>query len=205
MNETLAKAIMHRSKLRNIFLKNRTEENRNNYAKQRNLCVTLLRKSKREYFGNLDEKKLCDNKKFWSVVKPILSNKVVSNEKVTLIEDNNIVENDKKTATVFNNFFSNIIKNLGIPQYNEIDPVSQNIDDTLMKAIMKYRCHSSIIAIKEKCNSNFSFSFSQVERDEIMKEISRLNINKATQSTDIPTKLIKENSDIFGDFILFYF
>ena len=71
----------------------------------------------------------------------------------------------KKTATVFNNFFSNIIKNLGIPQYNEIDPGSQ------------------------------------VERDEIMKEISRLNINKATQSTDIPRKRIKENSDIFGDFI----
>ena len=65
-------------------------------------------------------------------MKPILSNKVVSNEKVTLIEDNNIVENDKKTATVFNNFFSNITKNLGIPQYNEIDPVSQNIDDTLI-------------------------------------------------------------------------
>ena len=107
----------------------------------------------------------------------------------------------KKTATVLNNFFSNIIKNLGILQYNEIDPVSQNIEDTLMKAIIKYRCHRSIIAIKEKCNSNFSFSFSQVERDEIMKEISRLKINKATQSTDIPTKLIKENSDIFGDFI----
>ena len=170
MNETLTKAIMHRSELRNIFLKNRTGENRKNYAKLRNLCVTLLRKSKREYFGNLDEKKLCDNKKFWSVVKPILSNKVVSNEKVTLMEGNNILENDKKTATVFNNFFSNIIKNLGIPQYNEIDPVSQNIEDTLMKAIIKYRCHSSIIAIKEKCNSNFSFSFSQVEHDEIMKE-----------------------------------
>ena len=57
------------------------------------------------------------------------------------------------------------------------------------------------MAIKEKCSSNFSFSFSQVERDEIMKEISRFNINKATQSTDIPTKLIKENSDIFRDFI----
>ena len=101
MNETLTKAIMHRSKLRNMFLKNRTEENRKNYAKQRNLCVTLLRKSKREYFGNLDEKKLCDNKKFWSAVKPILSNKVVSNEKVTLIEDNNIVENNKKKLQQF--------------------------------------------------------------------------------------------------------
>ena len=76
----LSKAIIQKSKLRNIFLKNRTEENRNNYAKQRNLCVTLLRKSKREFYGNLNEKKLCDNKKFLGLIKPILSNKVISNE-----------------------------------------------------------------------------------------------------------------------------
>ena len=47
MNKTLSKVIMQRSKLRNLFLKKRTEENRNNYVKQRNLCVTLLQKSKR--------------------------------------------------------------------------------------------------------------------------------------------------------------
>ena len=70
-----------------------------------------------------------------------------------------------------------------------------------MKAIMKYRFHPSIVAIKKNCNSGLSFSFSQVERHEIMKEINNLKTNKATQSTDIPTKLIKENSDIFGDFI----
>ena len=34
-----------------------------------------------------------------------------------------------------------------------------------------------------------------------MKEISNLKTNKATQNTDTPTKLIKENSDIFADFI----
>ena len=61
INKTLVKAIMIRS---NVFLKNKTEENRSNYSKQRNLSVTLLRKSKREYFGNLNEKSLCDNKKF---------------------------------------------------------------------------------------------------------------------------------------------
>ena len=109
MNETLSKAIMHRSKLRNNFLKNRTEENRKKYSTQRNLCVTLLRKSKRAYFGSLDEEKLFDNKEFWSVVKTILSNKVVSNEKVFLKEDNNILENDIKTATVFNNLYKNLI------------------------------------------------------------------------------------------------
>ena len=105
MNKTLPKAILQRSKLRNIFLKNRTEENRNNYAKQRNLCVTLLRKSKREFYGNLNEKKLCDNKKFWGVVKPVLSNKVVSNEKITLVEKDNIVKNDKKLQ-LFSMIFS---------------------------------------------------------------------------------------------------
>ena len=70
MNKTFSKAIMQRSNLRNIFLKSRTEENRNDYTKQRNLCVTLLRKSKREFYGNLNEKKICDNKKYWGVVKP---------------------------------------------------------------------------------------------------------------------------------------
>ena len=34
-----------------------------------------------------------------------------------------------------------------------------------------------------------------------MKEINNLKTNKATQSTNIPAKLIKESSDIFGDFI----
>ena len=69
MNKTLSKAIMQRSKLRNLFLKKRTEENRNNYVKQRNLCVTLLRKSEREFFGSLNETNLCDNKNFGGVVK----------------------------------------------------------------------------------------------------------------------------------------
>ena len=68
MNKTLVKAIMVRSKLRNVFLKNKTEENRSNYSKQRNLCITFLRKSNTEYLGNLKE--------FWSVVKPLLSKKL---------------------------------------------------------------------------------------------------------------------------------
>ena len=123
-NKSLSKAIMLRSKFINIFLKNRTEENKRNYSKQRNLCVALSRKSKREYFGNLNEKKVCDNKKFWSVAKPLLSNNVVSNEKITLIENNNIIKNNEKTATVLNSFFSNVITTLNIPQYNETELVT---------------------------------------------------------------------------------
>ena len=90
MIKTLPKAIIQRSKLRNLFFKKRSEENRNNYVKQRNLCVTLLWKSKTEFFGSLNEIHLCDNKKVWGVVKPLLSNKVVYNERITLVEDDKI-------------------------------------------------------------------------------------------------------------------
>ena len=37
---------------------------------------------------------------------------------------------------------------------------------------------------------------------DILKEIKNLQINKATQDLDIPTKLIKNNSDLFVDLIL---
>ena len=44
MNETLTKAIMHRSKLRNIFLKNRTEENRKKLCQTEKLmCYTFAK------------------------------------------------------------------------------------------------------------------------------------------------------------------
>ena len=55
---------MKRSKLRNKYLRERTNEAKSLYNKQRNLCVSILRKIKRDYFGNLN-KIVTDNKKFW--------------------------------------------------------------------------------------------------------------------------------------------
>ena len=64
MNKSFSKAIMVRTTLRNIFVKNRSEENKINYNKQRNLCVTLLGKSKREYYQNLSVENVCNKKNF---------------------------------------------------------------------------------------------------------------------------------------------
>ena len=141
-----------------------------------------------------------DNKKSWGVVKPLLSNKVVHNERIILVEDDKIVENDKNTASILDEFFCNITT-LRIPQYNEAEPVSRNIGDPLVKAIIKYRFHPSIVSIKKNCNASSCFNFSQVECDKIVKEINNLTRNKATRSTYIPTNLMKENSDIYRDFI----
>ena len=48
---------------------------------------------------------------------------------------------------------------------------------------------------------NLIFSFKNVTKEEILKELNNLKIKKATQNTDIPTKTIMENFDIFGDLI----
>ena len=66
---------------------------------------------------------------------------------------------------------------------------------------MRYRNHPSIVAIKKLCNFKSHFSFKNVQKEEILIELNNPNINKATQNTDIPTKIIKENSDKFGDLI----
>ena len=49
MNKDLSKAIMDRTRFRNKFLKNRNDENKKKYSKQRNYCVSLLRKAKKQY------------------------------------------------------------------------------------------------------------------------------------------------------------
>ena len=46
MDKELSQAITKRSKLRNDYLKQKSEENRLAYKKQRNICVTLLSKKK---------------------------------------------------------------------------------------------------------------------------------------------------------------
>ena len=66
---------MRRSKFRNRYLSVRSDENRTRYKKQRNICVSLLRKAKRKHYGDLSIADVIDNKKFWKRVKPLFGKK----------------------------------------------------------------------------------------------------------------------------------
>ena len=72
-----SKEIMTRSRLINKYLKHKTEENHLLYTQRRNKCVSPLRKTKMNYYGNLNEKDIRDNKKFWETAKPFLSDKSI--------------------------------------------------------------------------------------------------------------------------------
>ena len=82
---------MKRSRLRNEYLKN-NEENRKLHVKQINYCVFLLRKTKKAYYENLDERKVSDNKLFWKTVKPSLSEKFNARERISLSENGKVVK-----------------------------------------------------------------------------------------------------------------
>ena len=89
INNEISKAIVTRSRLRNRFLQNRSGENRKLFKKQRHKCVSFLRKSKKYYFANLNEKNITDNKHFWKTVKPFLSKKNHLPERINLSEGEN--------------------------------------------------------------------------------------------------------------------
>ena len=50
-------------------------------------------------------KNVTDNKTFWKIVKPFLSDKVTFALKITLLFNDKIVKNDDDTAKVLNTFF----------------------------------------------------------------------------------------------------
>ena len=127
MTKDLSKEMMTRSRLRNKYLKDKTEENRLLYTQQRNKCVSLLRKTKINYYGNLNVKNITDNKKFWKTVKPFLSDKSKTSDKIYLNENGELLNSESETAEVLNNFFLNIVKNLKIPEYENLDRNFENV------------------------------------------------------------------------------
>ena len=150
MSKGLRKAIMLRSKLRNNLNKSKTQQANLAYKKQRNLCTSFLRKTKREYFANLNPSLISDNKKFWKTIKPLFSEKVTTSESITLIENEDICRDDGNVAQIFNTFFSNVVNNLNIDRNDGI--MNANIDepDPVLKAIKKYHKHPSILKLNEK-------------------------------------------------------
>ena len=126
---------MNRSRVRNKYLKNSSEENKLAYNKQRNICTSLLRKEK-SHFENLDTSHITDNKMFWKTIKPMFSKKCTMKEKITLAKNDEIVSDCQPVAELFNKFFTNIVIELNLVIDNEF---LVNVDhiEILFKKLLK--------------------------------------------------------------------
>ena len=186
MMKALRKAIMTRSRLKNIYNKKRSYENWDKYKKQRNFCVKLLRKTKQDYFNNIDIKSVSDTKKFWKTIKPYFSNKGLNSNKIFLSEKGRLIKDPAAIATTMNDYFVNITETIGLKQF-QFDHLSNLFED-----------HTSIIRIKSNLdNVSDKFDFKKVHEEEVKREIMNLNSKKATCHGAIPAKILKQFCDSY--------
>ena len=160
MNKQLRKAIMTRKCLLNKLRKFNCPENQLAYKRQRNYRIKLPKRSKKDFYNNLNVKKVTDHKHFWKTIKPNFTDKVLKDEKIVLVEDDKVITVDTDLAETFKNHFKNIVESLHIER-----PCKFDFDkEPVANAIKNISQHPSILKIKENKNSSAFFSFRTVRR-----------------------------------------
>ena len=124
-----------------------------------------------------------------------LREKNARSNKITLVEDNSILEKNAETS---NNLFTSAVSNLNIPPFVDPSVEINHIEDPTLRIIEQYKSHPSVVATNEK-NLIKKFSFEYIPKSDVKKEILNLDVSKASQDSDIPTKIIKMNADIFAE------
>ena len=66
-----------------------------------------------------------------------------SSEKITLAESDEIFTKDAKNAENLNTFCLNTVKNLKIPDCEEVIPFAEKLSYPILKAIFNYNKHSN--------------------------------------------------------------
>ena len=74
------------------------------YKGQKNICLKL-RKSKKNFYSNLNVKRITDNRKFWQTVKPHFPNKTLNDERITLAEGVKVVTEEKDVVKKLKDHF----------------------------------------------------------------------------------------------------
>ena len=208
MTKILSKAIMSRTRLRNIYCKDRTVENLKAFKKQRNKTVKILRQAKKDYYKGLDIKNLnatnkTDNRKFWISVKPHFNDKVKTSSAIVLMENDEIVSEDRAVANILNDYFSNITKSLNIADNNENIATGYEISDPVTADIEKYRSRPSVMLIKGHYENVEVFNFRWASVVEFREQVENLDAKKASPiHGSIPAKIINDSVDIVAPHLL---
>ena len=186
---------MLRSRLRNKFLKANAEESEQLYHKQQNLRVTLLRRGKRNYFGDLDNGILNDKRKFWKKGNSMYSEKAYQKEYITIIS-----KNTEETITKNEELAETLILSSLVWLIFEAN-VSAN-SNPAMRAIETFKYHPSILKIREfMTDKDVPFSFSYTTQEKTYKTMQNLVKKKTFHESDISVRITKSLNDIFSYFI----
>ena len=153
MTKELSKAIMEKSKSRNKYLKWPSRENYVSYKKSKNKCNSLTKKAEKIFFKEATKDGIMSNKRFWSTVKPFLTNKgCISNDFISAEKDRGLRSNEKELMELFNQNYINIVENSAGKKPSSLrDCINASQEEiTIKETISVYSNHPSIKNIK-KC------------------------------------------------------
>ena len=138
---------------------------------------------------------MTDNKEFWKTVQPFLSDKVTTFPKISLVKRGETILDECKVANSFRNFFENAIHILDIKPKEHFQE-SSDLKNLVETSVKKLEQHPRINLINKNISSNGSFHFSLADHENILKEIINLDNNKKGTFKNIPTRRLKDASDV---------
>ena len=114
-----------------------------------------------------------------------------------------MIEDESEIAKIFYEYFVNIVKKVGILTKEQTTYSATNQLSEVEMAIIKYKNQPSIKAITDRMETlgKRTSNFKLTSHKKTEKEVNNLKIKKASQKSDIPLKIIKENVDIISYFL----
>ena len=161
--------IMDRTRPLNEFRKENSFLNELAYKRYRKFCPKLIKKTKRNFYNNLNVNKMTDNKSFWKTVKPSFTENTLKDKKTVLVENDTTISEENEVAEIFRSYFCGIVDSLNIKRCK----IFKEHSDLIVNLIKTFN-------IKLELNFGCRFSFKNISLEDI-KEITReLDILKAS-------------------------
>ena len=127
---------------------------------------------------------------------PFFSDKNTVFSQISIEKNNRIVSDDFVLSEEFSTFFEDAVRSLNVEPDEYYLSDTENLSNPVVIAIRKFENHPSVQAIKQNISVNKDFYFSNTEVSDILKETTALNNKNNFTFGKIPTKLLKEVSDI---------
>ena len=129
-------------------------------------------------------------------MRPCLSDKNTVFSQINIEKNDRITFDDFDLSGEFSTFFEDAVRLLNVKSDEYYLSDTENLSDPVEIAIRKFENHPSVQAIKENISVNQDFCFSNTDVSNILKQTTALNNKKNGTFGNIPTKLLKEVSDI---------
>ena len=161
---------MDRLRCKHKYLKFPSREGFLAMKSMKNKCNSLCKNVKTQYFKKCVSKNSSNNKQFWDLVNPFLTNKSsLSSDSITVKDKDRFFNDEKELVEIFNNYYkNNVEKTSGKLEENSFENCDSNFE-AVLKIIKKYEKHQSILEIRKNLKLTETFGIPKAEVSDINK------------------------------------